>query len=128
MKIAFPTNNGTTINRHFGQATHFLIVELDDNRQEISRNLVPKMHHGSHNSHNGNGHHGPHQAMFAPLQGCQIVIAGGMGSPAAQAIEQMGLTLLLTRASNINQALQAWQNNTLTNEPALVHAPGHHRH
>jgi len=39
MKIAFITDDGKTISRHFGRAAHYLVVELAENqilKREIS--------------------------------------------------------------------------------------------
>lgn len=122
MKIAFPTNDGISINPHFGQATHYLFVSFNEAGQELSRNLQPKPSHAPH----GPNHHHPHAAMFEPLKECAVVIAGGMGQPAYRAITNLNVQLILTTEQNIEAALHAYLHNTLENIPALVHAPGHH--
>ena len=58
MKIAFPTNNGKRINAHFGYATHYLVVTVE-NGAEIAREMREKdSHAGKHDDHHhdGNGH------------------------------------------------------------------------
>lgn len=128
MKIAFPTNDGININPHFGQATHYLFVTLTEAGPELSRNLQPKPSHVHHPGPDHHSHHHGHDHanMFEPLKACDIVIAGGMGQPAYQAITQLNVQLILTQERNIDAALQAYRHNTLENTPTLVHAPGHH--
>lgn len=126
MKIAFPTNDGISINPHFGQATHYLFVTVNESGLELSRQLQAKLSHVHHGSNHH--HHHDHANMFEPLKTCDVVIAGGMGQPAYQAIDKLNVQLLLTLEQNINAALQAYSQNTLENMPTLVHAPGHHHH
>ncbi len=130
MKVAFPTNDGTTIYPHFGRAQYYLVISLDDNGVEIGREKRAKPHHtasGHHHDHehNHNGH--GHRGMLAPAADCQVMIAGGMGQPAYYAIQQAGLQAILTRERDINKALAAFLNSTLENDLRLVHQP-HHRH
>lgn len=128
MKIAFPTNDGISINPHFGQATHYLFVTLNEAGLELSRQLQPKPSHVHHHGSDQPHHHHDHATMFEPLKTCDVVIAGGMGQPAYRAIDKLNVPLILTPEPNINTALQTYRHNALVNMPTLVHAPGHHHH
>lgn len=135
MKIAFPTNNGKRINAHFGYATHYLVVTVE-NGAEVAREMREKdSHAGKHDDHHhhngnghghGNGHHHNHGGMAAPLADCDILIAGGMGAPAARAVQSMGVQIIPTNISSIDTALTAFLAGELPLDPGAIHNPGHH--
>ncbi len=131
MKIAFPTNNGKRINAHFGYATHYLVVTVEDGT-EVAREMREKESHaGKHDDHhhhdgNGHGHHHNHGGMVAPLAGCDVLIVGGMGAPAARAVQSMGVQVVPTRISDIDAALQAFLAGELPLDPNAIHKPGQH--
>lgn len=127
MRIAFPTDDGTTIQRHFGRATHYAVVTIEDGAAG-ARELRDKEahHHGSGHDHDHHSH--DHNAMFAPVADCQVLIAGNMGTPAYAAAQSSGLEVILTDEPAIDGALDAWLAGTLANRPALLHTPGHHHH
>ncbi len=132
MKIAFPTNNGKRINAHFGYATHYLVVTVEDGA-EVAREMREKdSHAGKHDDHqhNGNGHghgHGHnHGGMVAPLADCDVLVVGGIGAPAARAVQSMGVKVVPTNISNIDSALQAFLAGELPIDPGAIHNHGHH--
>lgn len=121
MKIAFPTDDGATISRHFGRAPLFVVVTLGDDQVEESREQREKGYHAP-----GEPHSGPHPGMFEPLHDCRVLIAGGMGIPAYEKARAAGLEVIATREHSIDAALQAYRAGTLSHETVLVHAPHHH--
>jgi len=128
MKIAFPTNNGKRINAHFGYATHYLVVTVE-NGAEIAREMREKdSHAGKHDDHhhdgNGHGHQHNHGGMVAPLADCDVLIAGGMGAPAARAVQSMGVKVVPTPISDIDAALSAFLAGELPINPGAIHNPG----
>lgn len=145
MRIAFPTDDGKTINRHFGRASRYAVVIID-NGAAGNREMRNKAAHHHGNGHNQHGHvdhgyvdhghddhghddHGhDHGAMFAPIADCQVLIAGNMGTPAYAAAQSTGLEVILTNEPTIDGALDAWLAGTLGHRPALLHTPGHHHH
>lgn len=126
-KIAFPTNNGKTINPHFGRAQYYLVVTLDEDKNELEREQRPKAHHTSDAHHHEPGHHPP-EGIFDPLTDCDLLIAGGMGPPAYRNIQQLGINLLLTGERKIEVALKAYLNKSLSHEAQLVHRHDDHHH
>ncbi len=127
MKIAFPTNDGEKISAHFGRAAHFLVVTVE-NGVETHRELRAKSYHGAPNQPHGHDHDHDHSGMVSPLADCQVLIAGGMGIPAAQAVEHAGVQLIPTGIQTIDAALKAYLQDALTPEPSRIHVPGHHAH
>jgi len=147
-KIAFPTDDGTTISRHLGQAHLYVVVTLEDGAQPKMEQR-PKQAHGPH--HHDHEHEQPvagnavsmdaiqftphaqadraddehartASGMFAPLADCQVLISGGMGQPAYDHAVGLGLQVILTGANTIAEALQAYQDGSLSSDMRRVHA------
>ncbi len=111
-KIAFPTDDGETISRHFGKASFFFVVALNDGRE-------PAVEKRSSQGHGGK---------FALLTDCHVLIGAGMGQPAYDRVQKMGLEVLLTGEKQIEVALAKYQSGELTNDLRRVHAHHHHDH
>lgn len=126
-KIAFPTDDGVTICPHFGRAQFYVVVTLNEpDAPQYERR--EKVAHGSHEAHEHEHEHDAehhqrhdHNPMFAPLSDCQVLVAGGMGQPAYEHAQGMGLQVLLTGEREIAAALEAYRNNTLNIDMRRVH-------
>jgi predicted Fe-Mo cluster-binding NifX family protein len=59
--------------------------------------------------------------MFETIRDCQVLIAGGMGSPAYERAMSMGMEVYLTREKRIEGALQAYQAGKLDSDMRRVH-------
>jgi predicted Fe-Mo cluster-binding NifX family protein len=122
MKIAFATEDGQTISAHFGQAPYYTVVEVASG-QVVSQQVRAKAHHDNGHRH-GPGH--THDDMFASIADCQVLIVGGMGTPAHQAALTHGLRVIATSQRDIATATQAYLSDTLPENPLLIHKPGVH--
>jgi predicted Fe-Mo cluster-binding NifX family protein len=121
-KIAFPTDDGEAISRHFGQARYFKVITVTDGVLGTSELREKASHqHGEHN-HTGGSH--PGAQMVQGILDCQAVISGGMGTPMHDRLKTAGLKVVLTRTSSIAEAAKAYADGTLEEDPRLVHA--HH--
>ena len=134
MKIAFITDDGKTISRHFGRAGHYLVVEVADGK-EISREMRDKMghnhfsqqgeHHHEHSAGAGSGmdteSHGKHQSMAEAISDCQTLICGGMGRGAYQSMVTLGITPMVTQESEIDTALDEFLKGNLTDHTEMLH-------
>jgi len=96
MKIAVPTNDGTSVSPHFGRSAGFLVFDIEDGRirgREMRSNPVQHSHaqgtcdHGSNGSESHN-----HAGILSALAGCDVVICAGMGWRAAEALKSGGIT------------------------------------
>lgn len=99
MRVAVPTNDGTSISEHFGRSAAFLIFEIE-NGQITSREARPNAAQHSHaqgSCGDGSGRHEPHShaGILSSLSGCDVVICAGMGSRAAEALKSGGITPVL---------------------------------
>ncbi len=131
IKIAIPTDDGVTISRHFGQARAFLIVTLDDGEivaQELRE--LPDAgghdHHHHHHDHNHDHHHGmggnpAHMAKFEYVRDCQFLIGGGMGAPAVNRLNAMGIQVALTDHKQIADLLEEVKTGQVKHNPKRMH-------
>jgi predicted Fe-Mo cluster-binding NifX family protein len=123
-KVAFPTDDGESISRHFGQAMQFKVLTLSEGRVGASELRDKASHrHGEHGDPSG-AH--PGQQMVETILDCQAVVSGGMGEPMLRRLESAGMKVYLTLESSIDQAAKALVEGTLESDARLVHQ--HHEH
>ncbi|MEW6287597.1 MAG: NifB/NifX family molybdenum-iron cluster-binding protein [Chloroflexota bacterium] len=124
IKIAFATDDLTTISAHLGRAKKYLVVSVE-NGQVVAREERDKPAHHAHEDRHEHGHeqHGGHfhQNLLQPINDCQIVVARGMGRPAFESIQAASLQAILTERHTIDEALQAYLAGTLEHRPERVH-------
>jgi len=132
MKIAFVTDDGISVSRHFGRAGKYLVVEVNEGR-EINRELREKMGH-QHFAHqedgysHGSGEHGfdpasqsRHANMLSAIEDCDVVVCGGMGRGAYHSITDSGKQVFMVEDLDINGNLANYFSGTLKNAEDLVH-------
>ena len=99
MKIAIPTNDGTSISEHFGRSKGFLVYEVANGKiekREFRENGMTHSHAQgdcAHGSHGAGGH--SHAGILSALEDCQLVLCLGMGGRAADALEEVGINTML---------------------------------
>jgi len=128
MKIAIVSDNGTTISRHFGRASLYIIVTAEEG-QEIAREIRAKSdYQGQHDDgaaqgqQDAHGHADPrHDAILTAISDCQVVIAGGMGAGMDQRLRGAGITPIRTRIPGVDLALEKFLAGRLNDMIDLVH-------
>lgn len=125
-KVAFVTDDGSTISAHFGRAQYYEIVIIADGAVR-ERVRVPKAGHHSFGHHNLSEDH-RHGKMVAPIQDCDILVARGMGQGAYDHLNALGITVYLTDVKTIDEALKALVEGTLQHNAKRLHAHGHAHH
>ncbi len=134
MKIAFISDDGKTISRHFGRAAYYVVLTIEDGKV-VQREQLPKLGHGhfaaQHDEHHGHGSdagHGfeagaqeRHASMVAPILDCKALIAGGMGAGAYASIQAAGIEPIVTDVQLIDDAAAAYIAGTLKNHPEYLH-------
>lgn len=121
-KIAVVTEDGKRISSHFGMASLYKIYTVEDG-QIISEEEREKPHHQHHPDQGHNHEHdrgNGHADMFAPVEGCQVLLVGGMGSPAYRKAQETGLDIVLT-GGEIRPALEAYLRGDLQSDMRRVH-------
>ncbi len=109
MRIAIPTDDGRTVANHFGRATYFMIVEIEDGK-EVSRKLSENLHareHGNHEHHgygNGRGYGHEHEQghshkeVFASVGEIEGVVAVRIGPHMFEDLKEKNIRIYLVRS------------------------------
>lgn len=135
-KLAIVTDDGKLISRHFGRATHYLVVTLEEGR-EIGRELRAKPGHqhfaAEHSQdvghqHGANERHGfdlesqnRHFQMASVILDCSTLICGGMGMGAYEGIKSANIRPVVTDFLEVDQAIDAFLAGTLQDRTDLLH-------
>ncbi|RLD14680.1 hypothetical protein DRI50_05045 [candidate division KSB1 bacterium] len=106
MKIAIGTDDLKTIrSRHFGESKYFKIFDVRDVKvveTKVIENVYLSQDDGT--SH----HHGNAKEIMQLLSDCQIFIARSMGMHSIPKLVQKGVQPLITKMTDIEQALAAF--------------------
>ena len=143
MRIAAVSDDGKTISAHFGRATHYVVVQVEDGkilsqeqREKPGHHTFSQQQTDHHDHHDGHAHgdhkhnegHGMgegarsrHVQMVEVIRDCQVVLSRGMGRGAYQHIQQAGVQPIVTDIVEIQDAIQAWINGTLVDHTDRLH-------
>ena len=131
MKIAFITDDGETISPAFGRAQFYRVFDVEDGkpsqdelRQKPTHSHAMGAEHSAHEAapHGfGADEHNRHISMIEPIRDCQVLIAGGMGAGAYQDLTGENIETIITDVGAIQDALQAYLQGTLVNQPQRLH-------
>jgi predicted DNA-binding protein (UPF0251 family)/predicted Fe-Mo cluster-binding NifX family protein len=135
MKVAFVSDDGKTISRHFGRAAYYVVLTVDDGKV-VQKEQRPKLGHEhfagrqeAHHEHGGGGGgHGfepgaqeRHAGMVQAILDCKTLIAGGMGAGAYASIQGAGIEPIVTDMQSIDDAAAAYLAGTLANHMEYLH-------
>ena len=116
MKIAVTYDNGNVF-QHFGKTEFFRVYEVEDNKV-VSSEVI-----GS----NGSGHGA--LAGFLKKEGASVLICGGIGAGARQALEDAGIRFYPGVTGEADEAVKALLEGRLSYQPDVVcshhHEGGH---
>jgi predicted Fe-Mo cluster-binding NifX family protein len=134
MKIAVVSSNGTSVSQHFGRASLYVVLTVEDGAV-VARETRPKSGHGTFAGGEGSGSGsrrgvGPqikHGLMADTIADCDALIAGGMGSGAMAAFRSRGIEPVLTDVRDIDEAALRLCRGDLPNLVDRVH-PGRGEH
>jgi predicted Fe-Mo cluster-binding NifX family protein len=129
MRIAVPTNDGTSISEHFGRSAAFLIFETE-NGQIKSRRLksnAGKHSHarGEHKDPSSGIHSHDDTGILTTLEGCETVICAGMGHRAAEALKGRGMQIVFAAPGLAEETVAAYLGGKLTAKEAGICRCGH---
>jgi predicted Fe-Mo cluster-binding NifX family protein len=132
MKIAFITEDGTTISQHFGRAPMYLVVTLEDGKV-VNREKRDKVGHHSFAPHADAplapgerhgydaGSQARHTSMAQTIADCQVLVAGGMGWGAYESMKSRGIETIVTDVNNIDEAVKLYIQGKLPNLMERLH-------
>ena len=115
MKIAVTSQNRREITEHAGRCRNFWVFDVEDGRV-ASRNLLELPKEASfHDS-------SPHAAH--PLDGVDVLIAGGMGSGLQARLARKGIEAVVTPEKDPDRAVSLWLTHSLARAEPHAHAHG----
>jgi transcriptional regulator with XRE-family HTH domain/predicted Fe-Mo cluster-binding NifX family protein len=132
MKIAAITEDGKTISQHFGRASHYLVLTIEEGKI-VNREMRSKFGHDQFNTHlhvdasRSAGHGmGPdsrnkHMSMAETIADCKAVLCGGMGMGAYKNLHRLNIQPVVTDVCNIDEAVQAFLEGKLIDHTELLH-------
>ena len=118
MKVAVATTDGIKLSAHFGRSAGFVVFEIEDDT--IKRHELRANHHtphavgqcsgdqGEHRSHDHASH--DHSSIVSLLRDCDVVLCGGMGPGALNALKDSGIrALILPKLCSVTEAVRDFQ-------------------
>jgi predicted Fe-Mo cluster-binding NifX family protein len=110
VKIAIATSDGTQVSAHFGRSAGFVVFDLEGTaikgRELRSNNHTPHAQGLCHGEHHDHAPHS-HSNVVGLLRDCEVLLCGGMGSGAAQALNENGIRpRVLPTPCSVDNALQ----------------------
>jgi predicted Fe-Mo cluster-binding NifX family protein len=121
MKIALVTDDGHTISQHFGRASHYMVVTIENGsivnremRDKAGHNQFHTEVHEHHHTETGEQHgYGPaadhkHGRMVETITDCEAVLCRGMGRGAYEAMQSRKIRPVVTDIANIDEAVKAY--------------------
>jgi predicted Fe-Mo cluster-binding NifX family protein len=131
MKIAVISDDGVTISQHFGRASLYVVLTVEDGKV-VNREQREKMGHRhfasseSHEMHEGKHGYGAeaqskHGMMADAIKDCQVLIAGGMGMGAYESMKSYNIDPIITDLIDIDKAVSLYIEGKLTNLMERLH-------
>lgn len=115
MKIAVASDDEKTIAHHFGRSKGFKVFEIEDKK------IVNKSYRENIGKSSGECGSCDHAAMIDIIKDCDIVISYGMGRRIYEDLLENNIKPAVTEKNNVNEAVESFLNNTLTNRTDKLH-------
>ncbi|WP_010296377.1 NifB/NifX family molybdenum-iron cluster-binding protein [Clostridium senegalense] len=115
MKIAMP-KNGEYINQHFGKSECFFIADLDGSNIKECKEISSK-----DLQHNHGG-----LSQLLVNEGVSVVITGGIGQGAYNALKEKGLDVIRGVNGNVNDVISSFISGKLKDKKVLCNHHGEH--
>jgi predicted Fe-Mo cluster-binding NifX family protein len=135
MKIAAISDDGVTISQHFGRASLYIVLAVEDGKI-LSRESREKMGHSQYSGEQHEQHHhdadprghgfdpgsqNRHGRMITAISDCEVLLAGGMGAGAYESIKQTNIRPLVTDITNIEAAVRAYLDGSIVDHSERLH-------
>jgi predicted Fe-Mo cluster-binding NifX family protein len=132
LKIAVVSEDGKTVSRHFGRAMQYVIVSTGEGKI-LSREIRKKAVHADSaasecgKSCSGCRGHGEessydlHRPMVLNILDCSVLLVGGMGRGAFEALNSRGINPVITDVEDIEQAVRLYLWDNLPNLMERLH-------
>jgi len=132
MKIAVISDDEVDISQHFGRAPYYVVVTIEDGKiiaketrskaghHTFAAHEPPKLAPGDRHGYDA-GSQSRHAAMADAISDCQVVLTGGMGWGAYEAMRGYGIETIVTDVKNINEAVELYLVGKLPNLMERLH-------
>lgn len=132
MKIAVISDDEVNISQHFGRAPYYIVVTVDSGKvtaketrskaghTTFAAHETPKLAPGERHGYE-TGSRSRHESMAEDIQDCQVLLAGGMGWGAYEAMKGYGIEPIVTDMKDINEAVGLYLAGRLTNLMDRLH-------
>ncbi|WP_066636131.1 NifB/NifX family molybdenum-iron cluster-binding protein [Desulfolucanica intricata] len=114
MKIAVPNENGQ-VNQHFGRSKEFVILDMEGDKVKETKTVS-----AAQLAHNHEG-----LAGLMKDNNVEVVILGGIGPYALQALEQVGLKVITGASGEIKSVAEAYARGELVSRKVVCNHHGH---
>ncbi|HUE98078.1 MAG TPA: NifB/NifX family molybdenum-iron cluster-binding protein [Anaerolineales bacterium] len=133
MKIAAITDDGKTISQHFGRASHYMVVKVENGeikdremRNKIGHAQFGEEGHEHHNEAGGQHGYGPaadnrHGRMAASITDCEAVLCRGMGMGAYESMKARNIRPVVTDIADIDAAVMAYAKGQIVDHVEKLH-------
>ena len=129
MKVAIATDDGRVVSQHFGRATQYAVITVENGRIVANELRAKDSNHGSgghaHDAapaadsrnpeHTGPEAQARHSSMLASISDCACVVAGGIGWGARDQMTAMGITPIVTTLRSVEDAARACATGEIEN-------------
>jgi len=117
MKIAAISEDGVTISQHFGRAPLYVVVTVENGKIVDKETRDKTGHHtfaadqhpditpGERHGYDA-GSQARHSSMAETISDCQVLLAGGMGWGAYEAMRSYNIEPVVTDIKNIDEAVK----------------------
>ena len=117
MKIAFPTNNGVTVEQHFGHCERFAVYTVE-NKEILNKEMIEAPEHVP----------GAFPKFLGGLN-VNVIITGGMGQRAIDLFKEQNVDVILGASGSIEENLEVFLDGDLySNGTPCQHEHGDHDH
>lgn len=130
MKIAIVTDDGRSISPHFGRATAYAVLTVEDGKvvaRELRGKAAPHGQ-GAPGHRDDPGTHGTspavhavHDQMLAPIADCDYVVSRGMGWGAHDRIAAAGIRPIVTTLQEVDVAAIECAAGTIVDHAEQLH-------
>jgi len=131
MKLAIITDDGKTVSQHFGRASYFLVVTIEEGKV-TNREMRSKLGHnqfaaGEHEEHHHAEHgmddasHDKHTQMANTIMDCQALICGGMGMGAYESMRRLNIQPIVTDLQDVEAAIQGFIGGKMVDHTEKLH-------
>lgn len=132
MKIAAITDDEVNISQHFGRAPYYVVVTVAEGKiiaketrsktghHTFAAHEPPKLAPGEQHGYDA-GSQSRHESMAETIRDCQVLLAGGMGWGAYEAMKGYGIETIVTDVKDIDEAVELYLAGRLTNLMDRLH-------